>query len=92
MQESRVEEFNMEESLSYCFEYVRTTAKTWNEADYPARLRFQKMIFKEKIKFDGKKFGTAKLPQVYKINKEYGGKKSNLVAHLETGGKLIWLL
>ena len=80
IRESRVEEFNMEESLAYCFDYVRTTAKTWNEAEYTVKLRFQKMIFKEKIKYDGKKFGTAKLSQVYKINKEYAGKKSNLVA------------
>ncbi len=80
IKESRVEEFNMEESLAYCFEFVRTTAKTWNEADYSAKLRFQKMIFKDKIKYDGEKFGTAKLSQVYKINQECQGKKSNVVA------------
>lgn len=81
IQESRVEEFDMEAALDYCFGYVRATAKTWLEADYPTRLRFQKLVCKEKINFDGQKFGTAKLSQVYKINQEYAGKKSKVVAH-----------
>jgi site-specific DNA recombinase len=80
IQESRVEEFDMEAALDYCFGYVRATAKTWLEADYPARLRFQKLVCKEKINFDGQKFGTAKLSQVYKINQESQGKKSKVVA------------
>lgn len=80
LQESRVEEFDMEAALEYCFGFVRTTAKTWIESDYQARLRFQNLVFKEKIEFDGQKFGTAKLSQVYGINQEYGNKKSKLAA------------
>lgn len=80
MEEQAVEEFDMEAALDYCFNFVRTTAKTWIEADYKSKLQFQKLVCKEKIKFDGQKFGTAILSQVYKINKEYGGDKSNLVA------------
>ena len=80
IQEQAVEEFNMEEALDYCFSFVRTTAKTWLEADYQSKLRFQKLVCREKIKFDGVKFGTARLSQVYAINQEYSGKKSKLVA------------
>ncbi len=80
IQENRVEEFNMEEALDYCFNFVRTTSKTWLELDYQSKLRFQKLVCKEKIQFDGKKFGTARLSSVYKINKEYGENKSDLVA------------
>ena len=70
----------MEAALDYCFGYVRTTAKTWSEADYQTRLRFQKLVCKEKINFDGQKFGTAKLSQDYNINHHYSYKKSKVVA------------
>ncbi len=78
--EQSVEEFDMESALDYCFNFVRTTSKTWLEADYQSKLRFQKLVCKEKIKFDGQKFGTAILSHIYKINQEYGGDKSSLVA------------
>ncbi len=81
LDEKRIEEFNMEEALSYCFEFTRNSAKTWLElADLPAyRLRFQKQMFPEKITFDGKKFGTTKLSLIYKLNQENGADKSQLV-------------
>ena len=46
--ENKVEEFNMEEALSHCFNFIRNTAKVWLGADYATRLRFQKQIFKGK--------------------------------------------
>src|SRR3989338_1057251 len=79
MQEQAVEEFDMEEALNYCFGFVRSSAQTWLEADYPSKLRFQKLVSKEKIKFNEGKFGTATLSSVYKLNQEYNGEKSNLV-------------
>jgi len=81
IQDTQVEEFNMEEALDYCFRFVRSTAATWLrlKAKYDIRLRFQKMIFEKNIRFDGKKFGTATLTPVYKLNQEYHDKKSDLV-------------
>jgi hypothetical protein len=79
VQENRVEEFGMEKALDHCFGFVRTTAKTWVEADYQAKLRFQKLVSKAKFEFDGKNFGTAELTNVYKLNKEYGDEESGLV-------------
>lgn len=76
--ENRIEEFNMEDALDYAFGFVRSTAKTWSELGYQNKLRFQKLICKEKIKFDGEKFGTDKLSLIYAINQEYNGNKSNL--------------
>lgn len=80
MQDNRVEEFDMEEALSYCFDFVRTTAKTWQEFDYAGKLRFQKLVCKDKINFNGEEFGNSKLSQVYQLNREYNGSKSHLVA------------
>ncbi len=79
LQESHIEEFNMEESLDYCFNFVRETAKTWLRLTHPNNVRFQNMIFDEKPFFDGEKFGTTKLSNIYAINKESGGKKSQMV-------------
>lgn len=79
LQDGHIEEFNMEESLDYCFRFVRATTKTWLRLPYPNNVRFQNMIFDEKMTFDGQKFGTAKLSSVYAINKESNGNKSQLV-------------
>lgn len=78
--ESRIDEFDMDEALNYCFQFVRSSAATWSRLQYPNNVRFQKMVFPEKLSFDGKKFGTTKLSSIYAINQEYSGKKSDLVA------------
>lgn len=75
----------MEEALNYCFKFVRSTAKTWvrlKKANYARTMQFQKQIFPEKVTFDGKKFGTNKLSLFYKMNKESGIDKSQLVSLL----------
>lgn len=81
LDEKRIEEFNMEEALDYCFSFVNESARTWKELEnYPAyRVRFQKQIFPEKITFDSKKFGTTKMSLVYEINQQSGANTSNVV-------------
>lgn len=73
------EEFNIEETLNYCFNFISNTTKTWLHSDYQTKLQFQKLIFDEKIEYDGQKFGNAGLSSIYKLNQDYGDKKSNLV-------------
>lgn len=80
LHDNRVEEFNMEEALDYCFQFVRKSSATWLRLKPENKVRFQNNIFPEKVGFDGKKFGTTKLAPIYSLNQEYGGKKSNLVA------------
>ncbi len=77
IQEKAVEEFDMEEALDYCFNFVRNTAKTWLELEqnYPARLRFQKKVIVGNIEFDGQKFGTAKLSSIYQLNQDLSKRK-----------------
>ena len=76
-----IEEYDINKALEHCFNFVRNTAKTWLSADYPTRLRFQKMIFPEgKVQFDGEGFGIAKLSPIYELSREFDGKKSGLVA------------
>ncbi len=85
LEESHLEEFNMEEALDHCFKFVRETTKNWlrfKEHNYNYLMRFQKQIFPEKITFNGEKFGTTELSLVYKLNKENGANKSNLVTQV----------
>lgn len=82
LEEKRVEEFNMEEALGHCFEFVRDSAKTWIElAKLPEfQLRFQNLVFpQEKITYNGVKFGTDKVSLVYEINQQSGAEKSKVV-------------
>lgn len=80
LQDKWEEEFEMETVLDYCFSYVRNTSKAWIEANYKNKLRFQNLIFKNRIEFDGEKFGTADLKLIYKINQQSPADKSSMVA------------
>ncbi len=82
LQDNHIEEFDMEEALNYCFNFVRETAKTWirlKNTNYAFTMRFQKQIFPEKISFDGEKFGTDNLSLIYKMNQQFSTNKSQLV-------------
>ncbi len=82
IQVNRIEEFDMEEALDYCFNFVRQTSKTWTrlkDKNYGHLVRFQNQIFPEKINFNGEKFGTDDLSLIYKMNQDFGGNKSQLV-------------
>ena len=73
--------FNMDEALTYCFNFVRDTAGSWQsyKDDLEKRLRFQKFIFEDIVPFSGEKFGTAKLTPIYSIYQDYLTNPSSLV-------------
>lgn len=78
----RDEEFDMEAALEYCFEFVRDTTKTWLDLEHnpQARIRFQNLIFKERLTFDGNKFGTTVLSPILELKETSLCEKSLLVA------------
>ncbi len=82
LETSRVDELDMGKSLSHCFDFVRHTSKWWLRLahHYPERKQFQKQVFHGPVAFDGNKFGNPKLSPVYRLNQEFDGKKSQLVA------------
>ena len=79
--DKRIEEFNMDEALDYCFSFIRKTAETWRKLEKKPekRLRFQNLIFAENLPFSGEKFGTTKLTPIYSIYQEYLRDPSTLV-------------
>jgi hypothetical protein len=83
MHEVDKQAFNMDEALEHAFTFIRNTGNTWLElAERPdSRLCFQKLIFTKNIRFSGEKFGTDDLSLVYKLNRDIGCDKSQLVTH-----------
>lgn len=82
LSDNHIEEFDMEEALNYCFNFVRETSKNWirlKKTNYARAVQFQTQIFPEKITFNGEKFGTEKLSLVYKMNQQFDADKSKLV-------------
>ena len=63
----------------------RNTEKSWIKAVYMTKLRLQKLIFAESVKYDGEKFRTPDLRLVYKINQHSRADKSNVVAPRRIG-------
>lgn len=82
LNERKLEEFDMEAALTYCFDFVGSATKTWVglENNYPARIRFQQLLFTEKLTFDGGKFGTPVLSLILQQKKTPLVEKSSLVA------------
>lgn len=81
IQENRMEEFDMDEALEYCFNFIRNASTIWQEIKNEPELvnSFQKLIFKEKIPFEGDGFGNSKLASIYELEKELGEENSSLV-------------
>ena len=81
LDDKRVEEFNMETALNFCFGMTRDGGKTWVELEElpQMRARFQQSVFPQKVSFDGEKFETTKMSLIYELNKESAAKKSDLV-------------
>ena len=76
------ERFDMDAALTHCFNFVGNATGTWlNLKDnHPARIRFQQLLFREKLTFDGNKFGTPVLSLVLEQKKTSLVEKSSLVA------------
>ncbi len=79
--ENRVEEFDMDEALEYCFNFIRNASTIWKQIKKEPELvnSFQKLIFKEKIPFESDRFGNSELATIYKLEKKCGEDKSSLV-------------
>ncbi len=81
LDERRADEFDMEAALDYTLEYITNATKVWVgfASNYPARIRFQKLIFREKLPFDGENFGTTVLSPIYQLKETSLSEKSLLV-------------
>ena len=69
---------NMEKALAHCFTFLPGHGKDMARLKYEVKVRLQNNIFPDSGHFDGKKFGTTKLPKSYALSKRGDGNKSDL--------------
>lgn len=81
LEEKRIEEFNMDEALQFCFNAIRHSALTWKGLRRAPELRdrFQNQVLPGKVTFDGKKFGTTKKSLICELENQSGDEASQLV-------------
>ena len=82
IEEQRAEELDIEDLLGHCFEFVGKAAKTWIELEgnHQARIRFQSLIFKSRLQFDGERFGNTVLSPIFQLKETLLLEESLLVA------------
>ncbi len=81
LSEARIEQFDIEGSVSYANNCIRDLGRLWFDLSPQLRSRFQKRVFPEGIPYKRSQgFGTAKLGLIYKLIKQSESKKSQLVA------------
>ncbi len=82
LEDGRGDGVNLGEALGYCLEFASKPAKTWLELEenYPARIRLQGLIFRNRLPFDGRRFGTAELSPIFQLKETLLAEESLLVA------------
>ena len=80
LNETRIEELNVEGILNYAENFMLNVPKLWKDADLDQRQRFQQLIFPEGLTYGKNGFiGTYVLSPVYGIFETSGGRKSTMV-------------
>ena len=90
LNETHIEQFDVEASVSYATNFIRTLGRQWFDLSPQLRPQFQKLLFPDGIPYDRETgFGTAKLGLIYKINQQCDGSKSSLVDCMRIGWNSI---
>lgn len=71
-------ESNIEELLKFSFHFLEKPSLVWSAANLEGKLKLQRFHFPQGVVFDGKKFGTAEIPSIFKA-------KSFFLANLSHG-------
>ncbi len=79
LNETKLEEFNLDEAIDYVFAYIKTLPATWEDATYEQRLKLQGLIFAEKPTYDYIKFQTPKLSPILQTKRDLALANSPLV-------------
>ncbi len=81
LNDSRIEEFDLDGAVDYVFAFIKTIPDYWKDATYQQRVKLQNAIFPEKCYFDKEKFGTPNLSHIFKAKAAFEGGKNCLVVH-----------
>ena len=69
-------ETNLEELIKFGFEYLVKPSIVWQKANLQSKLRLQWFHFPQGVEFDGKKFGTKKIPSIFRTKKFFFTRQS----------------
>ena len=76
---TKLEEFNIDEAVSYVFDFIKTIPEYWKNADFEQKIRLQGLIFPEKPTYNHKTFKTPKLSPILQIKEELANANSSMV-------------
>ena len=80
LSESRIEQFDLEGSLTYAINFIGNLGRQWFDLPHQIRHKFQKLVFPVGITYQRNKgFRTAKLGLIYDINRRSTENKSLIV-------------
>lgn len=80
LEETRIENFKIEEATEYVFSFVRRMSRLWKEAEYDSKLRIQSLIFPEKVVYRYGGFETPRLSVLFQQKTELCNSVSPVVA------------
>ncbi len=80
MRENTIDKLDIEAAVAYATNFISDLPRTWMDLDIETKKRFQKLILPEGITYSKESgFGTAKLGLIYEVNRQFDGRKSDLV-------------
>lgn len=59
--------FNVDEAITFAEEYLSSPSTTWKKTDITTKVKLQWFQFPQGTTYDGQKFGTAEIANVFKI-------------------------
>ena len=81
LDQSRLEEFDIDRAVSYVFDFITTLPEFWERANYYQRLKLISLIFPEKPIYNYFAFSTPRLSHIFQAKTASDGGESALVAH-----------
>lgn len=77
--ETRIENFNVDEVVSFVFDFIQKIPKRWKDAPYAEQIMIQSLIFPEKPFYKYPGFETPKLSCLYEPKSTLSGSKNSMV-------------
>jgi hypothetical protein len=80
LNESRVDEFDVQSAVNFALHAIGDASRFWLEASLGQKQRFQRAVFPEGLAFDGRKFETAKTCLAFSYLRELSSGQSILAS------------
>ncbi len=80
LNETRVEELDVESAVNFALFAIGDASRFWIEASLDQKQRFQQSLFPEGLAFDGKEFGTARTCLAFSYLRQISSRDSRLAS------------